>query len=405
MSHRTPRRRVARLIMTITALSGAVALPPLVSAASTDTGPTTRATLRGDYAEAVRVAVRGQRRVVRPRPTTTTSTTTVPPTTVPPTTVPPTTVPPTTVPPTTAPPTTAPPTTAPPVGGVLRPFNADSPWNIGVGTGATLRGLTDPMTTNIRSTTWTPWVNAGQYSHPVIQAKDSDPVVSMTCRFIAGVGLNATIQFKMPLDATAAPGMDGHLHVVDPSRREVFEMFQVRGSGTSRTCDYLVRNDLASSGFGNGGTRAHGGSAIGGLILGAELRGGQIDHALAIALAAGQLRLGWVWPATTQDGNAASSYYGQVPMGSYVVIPSNVDVGSLGLSAAGRTVATALQRYGGYVVDRASGFMLYAEPSMEGSAELSALRRDMSKIVAQVRVVSNNGPTSVNGGGSYPWRR
>lgn len=279
------------------------------------------------------------------------------------------------------------------------PFAADSPWNIGVGPGAQFRSATDWMTSNLLSSAWTPWVNAGQYSHPVIEASASDPIVSMTCDYISGLGHWATTQFRMPLDATAAPGTDGHLHVISPDRTEVVEMFQVRGSGSQRTCNYLVRNDLRSSGFGDGGTRAHGGSAIGGLIRSDELDGSPIPHALAVAISAGQLARGFVWPATAEDGDAATSYYGSIPMGTFLAIPASVDVGALGLSPEGRAVALAFQQYGGYVVDRASGVMLYTEPLLEGSAQLDNLRRDMRTLVGQLRIVSNNSPQSVNGGG------
>ena len=340
------------------------------------------------------------------KPTTTTTTTTTPPasaTTAPPATTLPaatTTTTTTTQPATT---TTTQPATTTTQATVIEsydavPFAADSPWNLGLGAGALFRSTSDPMTTNLRSSTWTPWVNAGQYSHPLIQASWSDPVVSMTCDYISGVGAGATTQFRVPLNATAAPGTDGHLHVINPERTQVVEMFQVRGSGSQRTCNYLVRNDLRSSGFGAGGTRAHGGSAIGGLIRSNELDGTPIRHALAVALSAGQLKQGFVWPATAEDGDAQWSYYGAVPMGSYLAIPLSVDVGALNLTPEGRAVALALQRYGAYVVDRASGVMLYTEPSLEGSSELDNLRRDMRTLVGQLRIVANNSPQSVNGG-------
>jgi hypothetical protein len=61
-------------------------------------------------------------------------------------------------------------------------------------------------------------------------------------------------------------------------------------------------------------------------------------------------------------------------------------------------LARALQDYGAYIVDRAGAFAFNAEPSAESL--LSSMRNDLNKIRAQLRVVTNNGPSSVGGGGT-----
>jgi hypothetical protein len=50
------------------------------------------------------------------------------------------------------------------------------------------------------------------------------------------------------------------------------------------------------------------------------------------------------------------------------------------------------------VVDRSGAFTFYAEPSAESL--LGSMRNDLSKIRAQLRVVTNNGPSTVGGGGT-----
>ncbi|HZP31364.1 MAG TPA: hypothetical protein VFC99_20600, partial [Acidimicrobiia bacterium] len=55
-------------------------------------------------------------------------------------------------------------------------------------------------------------------------------------------------------------------------------------------------------------------------------------------------------------------------------------------------------RYGAYVVNAAGQMNLYAEPSAD--PWLGSARADMRRIQAQLRVVTNNGPFSVGGGGT-----
>jgi hypothetical protein len=146
--------------------------------------------------------------------------------------------------------------------------------------------------------------------------------------------------------------------------------------------------------------RAYGGSAIGGLIRQWEVTSGTIHHALALAITGSQLKAGWVWPATTQDADGATSYSGLVPMGSFAAIPPTVDLGAQGLTPGGLMVARALQGYGAYVVDRSGAFSLYAEPSAATDPLIGQAGQDLGKIRALLRLVTNNAPTSVNGGGT-----
>jgi hypothetical protein len=71
----------------------------------------------------------------------------------------------------------------------------------------------------------------------------------------------------------------------------------------------------------------------------------------------------------------------------------------MGLSREGLAVARALQRYGAYVVDRSGSFTLYVEHAGEGPA-VDRIRADLDRIRSQLRVVANNGPSNVGGGGA-----
>jgi hypothetical protein len=217
------------------------------------------------------------------------------------------------------------------------------------------------------------------------------------------------------------------MHIISPDGTTVDEGFAVERVSTT---DYRVGRhetvDLRGNGIGpSNGTRAYGGSAIGGLIRAWEVDPthpaftGRIEHALAIALRNDQLLYtggtsgysqgygtakGYVWPATEQDWDSPSRYAGAVPMGSYVAIPGHVDLATLGLSPQGLMLARAYQDYGAYVTDRsAEPILAYIEPSVAGNAFSKGLlgaywaATDLKKIRAVLRVVSNNSASTPNG--------
>jgi hypothetical protein len=264
-----------------------------------------------------------------------------------------------------------------------------------IGSSAVFEAATDTKTANLASSSVTTWVNIDQYSHPIYQASILDPLAVFTRAGFADVSI------RVPANATPAAGTDRHLHVIDPTGHYVDENWHAGGTFPSLTTGYHVRTDLYGPGVGQGGVRAYGGSAIGGLIRTWELQQGTIGHALAIAITNSQLKRGPVWPATTEDGDAASTYAGQVPMGTLAAIPSSVNVDTLGLTPTGLAMARALQRYGAYVVDRTSGCVcFFAEPSAAGTQAATDLRRDAAKLRPYLRVVANNGLFSVGGGGT-----
>jgi len=309
------------------------------------------------------------------------------------------TMPPVGVLPTTSTTALVPPTTAlpRPVVGERReawrwPFSPRSPWNAGVGSAAGFEDASGARTAALDRADVTAWVNADQYSMPVYRAVDADPVATV---HRAG---QPDVQYRIPNGARPAGGTDADMHVVDPSGRWADESWRMQGRNPSWTVGYHQRVDLWDIGFGTG-VRASSASALGGLIRQWELDRGEIRHALALAITGSQLAAGPVWPATSEDGDAAAAYHGAVPMGTYAAIPAAIDVRGLGLSREGVALALAMQRYGVYVVDRSGAFALYAEPSVHG-AQLADLRRDVGVLRGYLRVVTNNGPFGVNGGGS-----
>jgi hypothetical protein len=274
----------------------------------------------------------------------------------------------------------------------LWPFASSSPWNTPIGSEARLSGEDDPRVVTLRAAGARVNANEG-YSHPVYQATEDDPETTIEDTSRPGRSRVA----RIPVEAVPAAGTDGHLHVISPDRRHVHEMWIAeRQDETHITAKRVERNDLHGSGVLGGGTRAYGGSAIGGLVRRWELDRGEVRHAVAVALDPSQLREGPVWPANADDGDYPEG--GTIPMGTLFAIPPEVDLDALGLNREALTVARAIQEYGAYVVDQGAPFALYLEQGVT-TEQHDAVDAQVHLIKDLVRVVSNNGPDSVGGGG------
>ena len=284
------------------------------------------------------------------------------------------------------------------------PFSGDSPWNTPIGDGAALEAATGACTKDIATSPSGMGVNSHEWSHPVYLAVTSDPLANL---YQNGMLVDGMVH--APASATPAlpppPTTDAHLHIVDPAHHFLDEMWEASKVSDGWSSQAWAKSDLHGPGVGQGGVRAYGGSAIGGLVRVGELAS-EIRHAMAFAIDQSQQKNSWVWPATTNDNAAAGNYMGHLPMGQLIAIPSTVDLCSLSLTSAGLVVARALQDYGAYLVDSSGGLALYAEPRVEDDATvgeatlLNAARGDLMKIVAQLRCVTNSDAGHVGGGGS-----
>jgi hypothetical protein len=218
--------------------------------------------------------------------------------------------------------------------------------------------------------------------------------------------------------------------VIQPDGRTVDIWQLTKTSATTMSARSVAFSSITGSGLGpKAGIRASGLSSLGGLIRRWEVdpsqpgyTDGVIRHALAISVPPAMLsytggsagydangngtETGYVWPATSQDWGSQYKYTGNLPMGSLLAIPKSVDLTRLGLDAQNYQLAKAMQDYGGYVVDMAGSFNWYAEPTLAGTAWDSAVRgtpnwgAGLKTIRSLLVVVSNNGPTSVGGGGT-----
>ena len=211
------------------------------------------------------------------------------------------------------------------------------------------------------------------YSVPVYLVGPDQPKVKVTPG-VPNPALHAAFdKVPVPDNARPASGTDAHLVVYQSSTDTLWEFWKMRREAGGWRCNYGGRMVDVSRNPGhfidvNGpggkplekaywGATATGLPLMGGLVMPEELKRGQVDHALAIALPrirAGVLAL----PAQRSDGKYSGP--NSVPEGARFRIDPELDLGALGLSRAELTLARAAQRYGMVVRDGGAVVGIYA---------------------------------------------
>ncbi len=198
--------------------------------------------------------------------------------------------------------------------------------------------------------------NLIEYGIPIYQADASTPRHRVDCRVKDwGPCPFAGLDVPIPYGAFPHSGSDGAMVVVDDQERKVYEFWQVSQDGDTWSASFGAVNDLDGSGWGSSGTGS-GASRLAGVVRLSEIGRGNIPHALALQsdnVCANVFRA----PAHKTDG--ASERPDCIPMGARLRLDPSLDLTALSLSPAELAVATAMQTYGGYVMD-------------SGGAELSA---------------------------------
>ena len=168
----------------------------------------------------------------------------------------------------------------------------------------------------------------------------------------------------------------------------------------------------------------HGGSALSGVGGSVRVWEAQTDapitHAVKCLISDRYLSAsngGYRWPAHNADSGYDGRYVGGTPdlrMGSLMALAPSLDLNALGLTSAfGKRLAWTYQNYGCYVVDELYGtswdpITMAAEYGVNdvlqqrygSTLESGPIANDVAKIFAQLSVVTNNGPSSVGGGGA-----
>jgi hypothetical protein len=212
---------------------------------------------------------------------------------------------------------------------------------------------------------WSPYVNTTRYSTPVYTVPADQPTVRVTLDKDNSADLQAVFEeVPIPPGAQPAEGTDRHMVVWQPATDTIWEFWAARRLSDGWHARYGGRMTHVSSNPGHytdnprWGATATSLPLLGGLMRIDELKAGEVDHALAIALP--EIRAGaYSWPAQRTDGE--SSHLNAIPEGARFRIDPGLDLSTLHMAPIVRTMAIAAQRYGIVVRDGAGAVTFYAE--------------------------------------------
>ncbi len=321
----------------------------------------------------------------------------------------------------------------------LWPFDTHSPWNMPIGTGAVYANISGNPNWNLSTIDF--YFNSDAHTIAIWIAKTTDPVRTVTvyardgahaipnvdpsqANYCTDVSTPAVFSLRIPDNALPSPPItwpptytgDQHMIVLDPERKTVHELYLAAKDkdGINWQAYGYFAYDIAGIGYGSPKTCKHTGRAsnvhaLGGVIRTGELRNG-IKHAMMAAIGGSQFNRfapsgkSYVWPATSSDDPTGYSTVGNVYMGSLLAIPASVNLDALPFqSVEGKNVARAMQLYGFYVVEGGpDDNQLVGEVDWNARSEVphtDAFGADLGLAARYLKVVTNNGPTSVGGGG------
>ena len=295
------------------------------------------------------------------------------------------------------------------------PFVADSPWNHPMGSEAAYADIVSPVLDLGAGAT----INRRGEGRPVFAAGPDDPVRRIFKRDRA----EPFAALRIPPEAAPDNSPWAFLNLIDEEHRFAYEMNGARrredGDIEASQC---FRVDLRDAGVPpeQMGSNVSGIPSLAGLIRKGELAGG-IRHALAcIVLQAVLNRNGpnghaFVWPAgvapTDPKWTRMLSATGNLHLGTLLAIPPSVDIAAIGVGDSGPAfeIARALQDYGVYISGAFEGKLFpkaekkphigfWIEPT--ATEELPEnIDAQLALIVRHLKVVGNNGPASIGGGG------
>jgi hypothetical protein len=251
----------------------------------------------------------------------------------------------------------------------IRPFARASIWNEPVAGDAPLDPRSDRIAAALAGEVRDeaeaktgPWINTSKYSVPVYTVGADVPKVHVTLDTSKPALQRDFDAVPIPVGAHQSADTDALLVVYQPSTDTLWEFFHARLAADGWHARWGGKMTSVSTNQGYFpapyGASASSLALLGGLMTIAELKAGQIDHALSMAVpntAVGR----FTWPAQRADGRTTKE--SAIPEGTRFRIDPAVDLSTLGLTPAGLTIARAAQRYGIIVRDGANNVVLYGE--------------------------------------------
>jgi hypothetical protein len=241
---------------------------------------------------------------------------------------------------------------------------------------------------NVNSFDWTPPVYVASRSTALQTVEVADAWRHYRILAPIPMGARPSADADGP-DPPPTPG-DNYLMVVDRSTGCEYDFWKAyRDEGGTWHAVAVATFDIHGSGVHRGrGIRASSFALGGGLLRPSDFTGG-IHHALGWAVPSTISGSSFVSPAQHTDGRAPNG----IPMGTLFQLDPSLDLGSFrpALSPWQMTVARAMQRYGVYVFDSATGAIALTAQSDIGGAKYPFPRYSQlpGALLSKLRVVAS----------------
>lgn len=251
------------------------------------------------------------------------------------------------------------------------PFSPTSFWNAPLPANAALAGNSADFVQELQNQVhdFHPWMNTTSYSIPVYVVRRNTPTRHVTLDTWGPDLQQAFDAVPIPAGARAAAGTDESMTVWQPSTNRLWDFWGMRTVHGQWHARWGGEMDDVSQNPGyfqhwaqtnNWGATATGLPLLGGLVTFADLRRGQINHALAIALPQTQ-EAKWTWPAQRTDGSSIAAGVTEIPEGMRFRLDPHLNIAALRLPRIDAMLARAAQRYGIVVRDRAGAVTFYGQ--------------------------------------------
>lgn len=248
-------------------------------------------------------------------------------------------------------------------------------------------------------------INANRWAPLVVEAGGKDVVTTrMVCRQTECGPADERVPrtLALPPQTTPDPRYDGWLSVIDREKGVAYDFWRARRQSDDTISYQFAKTwKLDGPGFSKpvsvdparaAGARGSGLPLFAGVIGPAELRAGEINHALAISVP-GLARRTYVQPASVTDGVGSVN---SLPAGARLRLKSSALEGArpkTGSRPSSEAILVALHRYGAIVVDRASVPTLYAAAGTPASLlredELSWLQLSDFEVISLPKVLKD----------------
>jgi hypothetical protein len=292
------------------------------------------------------------------------------------------------------------------------PFASDSVFNLPLGSDAQWEANGQLSGADLYVNT-----TVSGYTENIYTGTASDPVVTVTDPGNLD-GTPATYQVHIPANAEPAAGGDSTFTVDDTTTGTWYSFggFNWTGSNTATVAQADAEPDT-----GSGLTQSSGDFDEGvGTLTQSDLSAGTIDHMLRIEIPTSMAEsytnspyqlAPFAWPQTQEDGFAINGdggtpYSGTIPYGVTIGIPAGTpEPADVAANPGANMLWQALQDHGAMVRDTTSGsgntVVFQADQNVNPSDPL-ILGMDQygSEIMAATQILTNQGPNSVNGGGT-----